>query len=59
MRATAASSPYVTRGADYVFGSKVHEVAERRLSEIAAGLLQPKDGLDTMADEIAKVVPNS
>jgi len=59
MRATAASSPYVTRGADYVFGSKVHEVAERRLSEIAAGLLQPKDALDTMADEIAKVVPNS
>jgi hypothetical protein len=59
MRATADSTPYVTRGADYVFGAKVHEIAERRLNEIAAGLLRPMEGLDTIAEEIAKVVPTS
>lgn len=56
MRATAESTPYIYRGADYPFSARLLEITEQRLEGIAGGLTEPKEGLDRMADEISRLV---
>lgn len=56
MKATADSTPYIHRGADYSFSAELLEITERRLEAIAGGLIKPKEGLDEMANEITKLV---
>ncbi len=55
MKAAVESVPYMQRSVAYPFAPEVLEVTERRLNEIAGGLLEPKEGLDTMASELADV----
>ena len=59
MKPTAQSTPYVHSGVDYPFAPDLLEITEQRLEEIAAGLLQPKEGLDTIASEIDEVVKDA
>lgn len=56
MRATAESTPYIYRGADYPFSARLLEITEQRLEGIAGGLTGPKEGLNRMADEISRLV---
>lgn len=55
MQAATESLPHLHHAVDYPFAPELLEVTEQRLNEIAAGLLEPKEGLDTIASEIATV----
>jgi multiple sugar transport system substrate-binding protein len=56
MKAMAASAPYIHLGIDYSFSPKLLQITDLRLNEIVGRLIKPKQGLDKMASEIAKVV---
>ena len=56
MQAATESLPHLHLAVAYPFAPELLEVTEQRLNEIAAGLLEPKEGLDTIASEIATVV---
>lgn len=55
MQAATESLPYLQLSVAYPFAPELLEVTEQRLNEIAGGLLEPKEGLDTIASEIATV----
>lgn len=52
MRAYSESIPSINRGADFVFSPRLLEITEQRLQDIAARILEPAEGLTTMAEEI-------
>ncbi len=56
MKATAESTPYIHRGADFPFSPELLEITEQRLEDIAGGLSEPREGLDQMASEISALV---
>lgn len=56
MRAYSESVPYIVRGADYEFSPRLLEITEQRLQDIAGSLLEPREGLTQMADEIRELI---
>lgn len=59
MEATAASTQYVKKGADYPFSAELLQVTERGLEAMVGGRTKPKQALDRMAADIESVVKDA